>query len=207
MTADLASINAQLTGKSARHIIAWAFQPSHRTLTTTTFGDLSAALLHMVTSIRPDAPILWVDTGYNTPATYRFADHLIERLNLNMQIYSPEMTSVRRNVLMGGIPDTKDPLHEEFTRQVKLEPFQRATSQLKPTIWLTGIRSEQSEFRRSLDVVSRTANGYIKVAPLLNWHEEQLDAYLQTHHLPNEPDYFDPTKITESRECGLHTRI
>jgi len=207
MIENLTAINQQLAGKTAEQIIAWAFQPSHRTLTTTTFGDRSAALLHMVTQLKPDATILWVDTGYNTSATYRFADNLIERLDLNMHIYSPEMTSVRRNVLMGGIPDIADPLHEEFTRQVKLEPFQRATNILKPTIWLTGIRRDQSDFRRSLEVVSRTRNGFIKVAPLLNWNEDQLGEYLQTHGLPNEPDYFDPTKITEARECGLHTHI
>ena len=204
---DLTEINRRLAGKSAQEIIAWAFQPSHRTLTSTTFGDRSAALLHMVKRQSPDASILWVDTGYNTSATYRFADNLIERLDLNVHIYSPEMTSVRRNVLMGGIPDIDDPLHVEFTRQVKLEPFQRATTILKPTIWLTGIRSDQSEFRRSLKVVNRTRGGYLKVAPLLGWRTEHLDDYLHRHNLPNEPDYFDPTKISDTRECGLHTHI
>ena len=147
---DLAEINRFLADKPAEQIIAWAFNKSQRTLTTTTFGDNSAALLHMVTRQQPGATILWVDTGYNTPATYRFADELIDRLDLNMQIYSPQMTSVRRNVLMGGIPDTEEPLHEEFTRQVKLEPFQRAINILKPPIWLTGIRREQTDYRRSL---------------------------------------------------------
>jgi phosphoadenosine phosphosulfate reductase len=204
---ELSEINHYLADKSAEYIIAWAFNKSQRTLTTTTFGDKSAALLHMVTRQQPGASILWVDTGYNTPATYRFADELIDQLDLNMQIYTPQMTSVRRNVLMGGIPDTEEPLHEEFTRQVKLEPFQRATNILKPPIWLTGIRREQTDYRRSLDIVSCTEDGYYKVAPLLNWNEEQLENYLEVNNLPNEPDYFDPTKVSEARECGLHTRI
>lgn len=204
---NLAEINHQLTGQSAEQIIAWAFNESQRTLTTTTFGDKSAALLHMVTRQQPSATVLWIDTGYNTSATYRFADELIAELNLNMQIYSPQMTSVRRNVLMGGIPGIKEPLHEEFTRQVKLEPFRRATQILKPPIWITGIRREQTEFRHALDIVSSTREGYIKVAPLLNWTEDQLENYLQAHNLPNEPDYFDPTKVSETRECGLHTTV
>jgi len=204
---DLAEINDFLADKTAEQIIAWAFNKSQRTLTTTTFGDNSAALLHMVTRQQPGATILWVDTGYNTPATYRFADELIDLLDLNMQIYSPQMTSVRRNVLMGGIPDIEEPLHEEFTRQVKLEPFQRAINILKPPIWLTGIRREQTDHRRSLDIVSCTEDGYFKAAPLLNWNEDQLENYLEANDLPNEPDYFDPTKVVEARECGLHTRI
>ena len=204
---DLTSINKMLADKSAAQIIEWAFEQSPRNLTTTTFGDRSAPLLHMVTRVKPDATILWIDTGYNTSATYRFADRLIKQLHLNMQIYSPEMTSVRRNVLMGGIPDIDDPMHKEFTRQVKLEPFRRATSVLNPNIWITGIRREQTKFRRSLDIVTRTKEGYIKVAPLLNWSESQLDDYIDAHDLPNEPDYFDPTQVTDARECGLHTAI
>ena len=204
MIEDLETINRSLAKKSAEEIIRWAIQLNKPAITTTTFGDHSAALLHMVTRQRSDMPVVWVDTGYNTPATYRFADKLIEELDLNMQIYSPEMTTVRRNVLMGGIPEVDHPLHKEFTRQVKLEPFDRATSALQTTVWITGLRREQTDFRRSLDIVSRTKEGYLKVAPLLNWDEADLDDYLDQHDLPNEPDYFDPTKVIDSRECGLH---
>ncbi len=204
---DVDKINRYLSNKSAAEIIDWAFCQSQRTLTTTTFGDKSAALLHLVSIKQHNATVLWVDTGYNTSATYRFANNLTVLLSLNMQIYAPEMTSVRRNVLMGGIPGVEEPLHDEFTRQVKLEPFERAISILKPPIWLTGIRREQSRFRQSLDIVSETALGCLKVAPLLNWSDDDLDRYLQRYSLPNEPDYFDPTKVISDRECGLHTRI
>jgi phosphoadenosine phosphosulfate reductase len=34
-----------------------------------------------------------------------------------------------------------------------------------------------------------------------------MDAYLAEHNLPNEHDYFDPTKALETRECGLHTQL
>ena len=200
-------INQRLSTYTPEEIIDWAFTESQRALTSTTFGDKSAALLHMVMQRQKMATVLWVDTGYNTPATYRYADKLIKKLNLNMQIYTPQMTSVRRNVMMGGIPDIDDPLHKEFTRQVKLEPFRRATDILKPPIWITGIRKHQSEFRESLDIVSYTEAGYLKVAPLLNVSDEDIDQYLLDHDLPNEPDYFDPTKVFSNRECGLHTQI
>ncbi len=204
MIENIEVVNRSLRNRPAEEVISWALGLSNRVITTTTFGNHSAALLHMVTQQRSDAPILWVDTGYNTPATYRFADNLIEHLDLNMQIYTPEMTTVRRNVLMGGIPEIGHPLHEEFTRQVKLEPFDRATTALRTMVWITGIRREQTEYRRALDIVSLTKEGYIKVAPLLDWDESRLDDYLEIHDLPNEPDYFDPTKVSASRECGLH---
>ena len=48
---------------------------------------------------------------------------------------------------------------------------------------------------------------YLKVAPLFENTDADLDVYLEEHHLPNEFDYFDPTKVEESRECGLHTQL
>ena len=52
--------------------------------------------------------------------------------------------------------------------------------------------------------VSLNPDGLIKVAPLLHWSAKDLHAYCQTHGLPNNFDYFDPTKAEERRECGLH---
>ncbi len=204
---DLDDANAHLAGKSAQEIIRWAISLGKRTITTTTFGDHTAVLLHMVSKVQYNSKILWIDTGYNSSATYRFANKLINELDLNIDVYTPLITTARLNVMMGGIPDVDDPLHEEFTEQVKLEPFKRATDTLKPEIWITGLRKDQTEFRKTLDIVSRSKEGIIKVAPLLNWSEQQMDEYLEKHGLPNEPDYFDPTKAQETRECGLHTRF
>jgi len=202
---DLAAINTELANKSPEEIIRWAATLGKKTMMTTTFGDHSAVILHLVTGILPDTKIIWVDTGYNSSATYRFAEKLMNELNLNVDVYTPEMTSARRNVLMKGIPEVGEPLHEEFTRQVKLEPFERAIRETQPEIWITGLRREQTEHRKNMDIVTRSEEGYLKVAPILDWTEADMDQYLADHNLPNEPDYFDPTKGQEGRECGLHT--
>ena len=207
MSIDLTAANAQLEDKSPQEIIRWALENSENPLVTTNFRPYEAVILHMAPQIRPDLKVLWVDSGYNTSATYRFAEQVIEQLGLNIETYIPQMTSARRNVLMKGIPDIDDPLHEEFTRQVKLEPFQRALSELKPDLWLNAIRKDQTEFRQAMNIVSASKDGVIKVAPLYNWTEAQMDAYLAEHNLPNETDYFDPTKALETRECGLHTQL
>jgi len=204
---DLTAINAELADKSPGEIIRWAASLGKRSIMTTTFGDHSAVILHMVTRNMPHIHIIWVDTGYNSSATYRFSDKLMSWLDLTVDVFSPIMTSARRNVLMKGIPEVGEQLHEEFTRQVKLEPFERAFQEINPEVWITGVRKEQTEHRNNLDIVSWTTEGYLKVAPILEWTEQDLDDYLETHKLPNEPDYFDPTKGQESRECGLHTKF
>ncbi len=204
---NLAQLNSSMGQMTAEEIVTESYAVSEKVMTSTTFGHQSAVILHMVTRIKPDAKILWVDTGYNTSATYRFAEKLIERLRLNIEIYAPTMTSTRRNVMLGGIPDVEDPRHEEFTRQVKLEPFERATRHLGAEVWITGIRSEQTAYRQHLEIASWSNSGLLKVAPLLHWNQKQLQAYLQAYNLPDEQDYFDPTKVHDTRECGLQTRL
>ncbi|BBB28991.1 phosphoadenosine phosphosulfate reductase family protein [Neptunomonas japonica] len=207
MSIDLVAANKALEGKSPQEIVAWAIAQSDNPLVTTNFRPYESVILHMAVQAKPDIKVLWVDSGYNTSATYRFAEKMIQDFNLNVETYIPQQTSARRNVLMKGIPDIDDPLHDEFTRQVKLEPFQRALAQMSPDLWLNAIRKDQTEFRQSLEIVSASKDGIIKVAPLFNWSEAELEAYLLEHNLPNEHDYFDPTKALETRECGLHTQL
>jgi phosphoadenosine phosphosulfate reductase len=134
------------------------------------------------------------------------AEKLIRDLSLNMKIFSPQMTSERRNAVMGGVPTMEDEaLHQEFTHQVKLEPFDRALGELEPEIWLTGIRREETEHRQSLDIVSMDGRGIIKVAPIFYWSEDDVEAYMEKYDLPSCRHYFDPTKVQEGRECGMHT--
>jgi len=204
---DLDAINAELADQPAEAIIRWALALSDKIITTTTFGDNSAPLLHMVSDIDSDMKYLWVDSGYNTPNTYRYAHSLIDQLSLDIDIYSPLITTARQNMLLKGIPGFDEPLHEEFTRQVKLEPFQRALDSLQPEVWITGIRKEETEHRKDLGVVSYSKQGILKVAPFFHWAEAQLVKYRQEFELPNETNYFDPTKADAARECGLHTLI
>lgn len=207
MSIDLVAANKALEGKTPQEIVAWAIAQSENPLVTTNFRPYESVILHMAVQAKPDIKVLWVDSGYNTSATYRFAEKMIQDFNLNVETYIPQQTSARRNVLMKGIPDVDDPQHDEFTRQVKLEPFQRALAAMAPDLWLNAIRKDQTEFRNSLEIVSASKDGIIKVAPLFHWSEADLEAYLAEHNLPNEHDYFDPTKALETRECGLHTQL
>ncbi|OOR90693.1 phosphoadenylylsulfate reductase [Moraxella caviae] len=206
-TDNLAQYNAELTDKSPEQIVQWALSVAKNPIITTNFRPYEAAILHLVTRLRPDITVLFVDSGYNTDATYRYAQSLIRDLNLNVVTYIPAQTRAFRDVAMGGIPDVDSPLHAEFTEQVKLEPFRRALGELDPDVWFNAIRKDQTEFRGALDVLSLSKDGVLKVAPLFHLSEAELDAYQEQHGLPNEFDYFDPTKVLAHRECGLHTQL
>lgn len=207
MNIDVDQANAELEGQHPREIVQWAAGLGGKCIVTTNFGPYEAVILHMVHQVQPDMPVVWVDSGYATRYTYQFAEKLIADLGLNMHVYNPLQSAARRDAIM-GIPEVDDPRHEAFTDQVKLEPFGRAMREMQPDVWLTAIRRDQTEFRKNLDVVTQDKpGGVIKVAPVLDWTEADMQAYLEEHGLPNETRYYDPTKVLDKRECGLHDRF
>lgn len=205
MGLDLDLINSQLQHKSPAEIVQWALQQGEKPVVTTNFRPYEASILHACVKNMASMPVIWCDSGYNTNATYRHAETLIEQLGLNVSLYVPQQSAAHRNVVMSGIPEVDTELHDKFTEQVKLEPFRRAMAEHQPDIWFTNLRKGQTAFRDSLDIITQGADGVIKVSPFFYWSDEELDAYLEEHNLPNELNYYDPTKVHENRECGLHT--
>jgi len=200
---DIEQINLDLADKSPEDIIQWALANSSNPLVTTNFRPYESAILHATCKLKKDLKVVWCDTGYNTPDTYRHAKELIGLLDMNMHVYVPKYSAGFRDVLM-GIPEVDTDAHNTFTEQVKLEPFRRAIEEHKPDLWFTNLRKGQTAFRNSIDIVSVGKDGTIKVSPFYHYSDVELDEYLALHNLPNEFNYFDPTKQLASRECGLH---
>ena len=201
---EIESLNKSLKDKSPIEIAQWAVLNAKRPVVTTNFRPYEAAILNVCIQALVDIPVIWCDSGYNTPNTYRHAELLKEQLKLNIKLYVPQQTVAHRDAIM-GIPDIDDSRHKIFTDQVKLEPFNRAMSEFKPDVWFTNLRKGQTALRDSLDILSLSKDGVLKVSPFYYYSDAELDVYLQENKLPNEFKYFDPTKVLENRECGLHT--
>lgn len=200
---DFDRVNAEL-GEDPERLTAWALSLGQRAIVSTSFGPFAAVTLHLATRQQPDIPVVWIDAGYGTAAMYRFADELVGRLGLNLKIYRPRRSRAHREAADGPLPLLGDPRHQGFTREVKLEPFDRALHELGAQIWITGIRAEETAERAATQPVTLGRDGVIKVAPVLHWAARQMNDYLKRHGLPNNFDYFDPTKVDDKRECGLH---
>jgi len=208
MTPDqLAEANSELRDKSALDIVRWAIaQARGRAIVSTNFRPYEAVVLHLCTRVQPDLPVLWVDHGYNRPATYRHAEQLKKLLRLNLKPFVPKVTAAHRDAIHGAIPTPEDEAAlKEFSATFKLEPFQCGMRELAPTVWITALRQVQNPNRAALDIVSDDTNFHtLKVSPLFYWSDADMEKYLEQHNLPNEWDYFDPAKADEKRECGLH---
>lgn len=209
MNNQIAEYNAVLRNRPALEIVRWGIaRANHRAIVSTNFRPYEAVILHLCVQIQPDIPVIWIDHGYNRPATYRFAEQLRNRLNLNLKTYLPKLSAAHRDAIYGPIPGIDNEAElEKFSAMMKLEPFERSMKELTPTVWFTALRKVQNPYRATLDILSEDETYHtIKVSPVFYWTDADMEAYLKQHNLPNEWDYFDPTKADEKRECGLHIK-
>ena len=207
---QIASWNSELRQKSPLEITRWAIalvkESGGKAIVSTNFRPYEAVVLHLATQAQADIPVLWVDHGYNRPATYKHAEEVKALLGLNLKAYLPKITPAHRDAIDGPIPTPEDEEGlKKFSAVMKLEPFQRGMRELAPSIWITALRKVQNPNRAELDIVSADANfGSLKISPVFYFSDDEMEAYLAAHKLPNEWDYFDPAKADEKRECGLH---
>ncbi len=206
LNVDIEEYNKVLRHKSPNEIIEWAIALSEKRIVTTSFGVYSGILLSTFHQQDPGIDVIWCDTGYNNVATYQHAYNLIHGLNLNISIYTPKLTKAYADIAL-GLPTIDDPKHKEFSELVKLEPFRRAIEEHKPELWFTNIRVRQTAYRDSLDILSYSKEGILKISPFYYWSDEDLDDYLKVHNIPKNTSYFDPVKALQSRECGIHVSI
>lgn len=193
---DLEAINEKLNQAAAEEIVAWAGQTFGEGLAmSTSFGIQAAVMLHLVTKIVPDIPVIWVDTGYLPPETYRFADELTKRLSLNLKVYQSNISPARMEAIYGKLWAQDDlEAFNLYDKIRKVEPMQRALRELKVTAWLAGLRSDQTDHRKTLRFIGRQGSQY-KVLPILRWNSKQIYEYLTAYDLPYHP-FFDQGYVT-----------
>lgn len=193
---DLSVVNHRLAEADAEGIIRWAVETfAEGLILSTSFGIQSAVMLHLVTQVLPEIPVVWIDTGYLPDATYRFAEELTERLKLNLKVYQSPISPARMEALYGKLWEQDD--LESFNRYDyirKVEPMQRALKELGAQAWLAGLRKGQTEHRQTLGFVARQGSQY-KVHPILTWNSRDVYQYLTTYDLPYHP-YFDQGYVT-----------
>jgi phosphoadenosine phosphosulfate reductase len=225
---SLAETNSQLNQMNAEEIVNWAADTFKTGLVmSTSFGIQSAVMLHLVTQIIPNIPVIWVDTGYLHAETYQFAEALTKRLQLNLKTYQSPMKPLVMESIYGRLWERNNIQSLNLYDQIrKVEPMERALKELNATAWLAGLRRNQTDYRMNLNPINLQENRY-KILPILNWSDREIYQYLKAHHLPYHPlfeqgyltvgDWHSSRPITaedlherETRfqglkqECGLH---
>lgn len=188
---DLEALNQQLATSDAERIVQWTVDNfTDGLVMSSSFGIHSAVMLHLVTSVVPDIPVIWIDTGYLPAETYRFAQQLTTRLNLNLQVYQSSTSPARMEALYGKLWEQGTiEAFNQYDQMRKVEPMQRALKELNAKAWLAGLRRDQTKHRQTLDTIT-VQSGVYKIFPILNWNARDVYNYLMAHDLPYHP-YFD----------------
>lgn len=185
---EITELNERMSVATAQDVIEWADGSFGNGLVlTTSFGIQSAVMLHLASSVNPGIPVIWVDTGYLPEETYRFAEDLTRRLKLNLHVAQSPLSPARMDATLGKLWESEDVDDLNLYDQIrKIEPMKHALEELGARAWLSGLRSEQTEFRRTLSPVGYDGERY-KVLPILNWTSKDVHDYLTQHDLPYHP--------------------
>ncbi len=223
---ELEEENRVLGESTPEELIEWASgRFGDGLVASTSFGATSAVMLHLIHRVAPRTPIICVDTGYLFPETYRFAEELVKRLELDVHFYSARMSSARQEALYGNLWEQGEDGVKRYLQINKVEPMQRALDDLGAVAWMAGLRSEQTEHRAGLRRIDRQ-DGRVKIHPILRWSADEVEAYMRDNDLPHHPmveqgyrsigdhhstipttadmDPRDGRILGQTRECGLH---
>ena len=157
-----------------------------RLVASSSFGLQAAAMLHLIKEHAPDIPIVFVDTGYCFPETYHFSQAFIEDWDLDIRIFNPAVSAARQKALYGNLWEQGKEGSKKYALLNKVEPMNRALSEVGGDVWLSGLRRSQSSTRINR-AFAEQQKATMKVYPILDWADAQLEAYYHEHQLPRHP--------------------
>ncbi len=175
-----------LEGKPADKVLAWAAAVVPRFVVTSSFGAESAVLLHLLSTVAPEVPVLFLDTGLHFGSTMTFRRELARDLGLSVVDVRPELSVSQQAQRYGERLWERDP--DTCCGLRKTTPLRRVLGSFDG--WATGVRRVQTPERAATPVVeAREHDGrwLVKVAPLAGWTDTEMDDYLIAHGLPRHP--------------------
>ena len=188
---ELVALNDGFEDAHPRDILAWALERSglERIAIASAFQAEGTIVMHLATQMRPDIPILFLETGYQFAETLAFKEQLAERLSLNVVDLVGEYTVERQAAAFGPRLFERDP--DRCCELNKVKPMFEALRGLDA--WITAFRRESSPTRASAPFVQQyeieAGRWMVKVNPMAAWTQLQVASYLREHDLPHNPLY------------------
>jgi phosphoadenosine phosphosulfate reductase len=181
---SLVQINHQMETDPPEKILTWAWENfGDGLVVSSSFQTQSVPLLHLVSQVIPDVPVLFVDTGFHFPETLQFRDQLVDRLGLNLLVVRPQIYGEEFTGIFG-------PLHAQNPDACcfynKVVPFQLKLKEF--SAWVTGIRRDQTVSRQNAPVVGQHPFlSVYKISPMVNWSSADINRYIDEFNLPRHP--------------------
>ncbi len=153
-----------------------------RSAIVSSFGADSAVLLHLVSRVAPDIPVLFLDTGKHFPETLTYRDHLSNLLGLTrLVILTPDPAALAARDAT-GLRWSYDP--DGCCAIRKVAPMEAALAGYDAQF--TGRKAFQAASRSGLQRFEFDGSR-IKINLLADWDQARIDAYRERHDLPAHP--------------------
>ena len=171
---ELAELNREFERLSAPKIIQWAidtFSP-HLCLAA---SMQDAVLIDLATKVDPAIEVVFIDTGYHFPETLETVEAVRKRYGLNLRM----MTVAAHDEELWKV----DP--ENCCSAVKVGQLDRALA--GKAAWMSGLRRTEAASRAGAPIVARDLRGLVKVNPIANWTDLDVEGYIADHGVPVNP--------------------
>lgn len=181
----VAALNARYKHHAATSVLEHALKDADlgQVALVSSFGAESVVLLHLVSVIAPETPVLFVDTRMLFQETLDYQRELAEKLHLC------DVRTIRAAQPRVAFEDPDGTLHQFNTDACcavrKIEPLERALTPFDG--WITGRKRFQGATRESVEFFEAEGDLRIKVNPLAHWGREDLEDYMINNRLPRHP--------------------
>ena len=179
---SLKQVSATLEGSSPEVILRWGFDNFAPSIVLATgFGPEGIVLMHLVSQIRPETIVFYLDTDLLFSKTYELRDELVKRLGVRFErvhsgISLPEQAFRHGDTLWANDPDTCCQIRKVIPQRQFLAGY---------SAWITAIRRDQTAFRANTGIVEWDyANKMVKFNPLAAWTSDQVWEYIRENDLP-----------------------
>ena len=179
---------SDLESGDPRAILSWAVATIDRLAVATSFQSSGLVILHMLRDLRPDVPVLFLDTGFHFDDTLRFKEHVTAMWDLDVRDLRGEHGSAeRQREIYGRELFATDPDKCCFINKVL--PLQRALKDYDG--WISGLRRDQSPMRAETPLFEAqmlpSGDEVMKIHPLAHWTRDDVAAYVTAHSVPTHP--------------------
>lgn len=200
-TSDLAQIaftkphlkflNSQLSKLQPIDILRWAKVTLPNLYQTTAFGLTGLVTLDMLSKLEVEDPsgpkvdLIFLDTLYHFKETLDLVDKVKAKYpNTNLHVYKPDGFETAAEFEATYGEKLWEVSADMYDWVVKVEPAQRAYSDLSVEAVLTGRRRSQGAKRSDIGVIEVDEAGLVKLNPLYNWSFQQVQEYIKTNNVP-----------------------
>ncbi len=233
-TANLEELNQRFETAHPKDILAWCveqipqglIQTSAFSVDGTVITDWLYRHLHPVQPI----PVVFLDTLHHFPETLELVHQIKGFYSLDLHIYKTLQANSREEFADRFGPDLWNTDIEKFHTLTKIEPLQRALTDLQVAAWITGRRRDQAATRAHMPIFEQDGQGRLKINPLANWTQKESWRYIMGHQLPynslydlgyssigdeplttpiatDEAERAGRWRGSEKTECGIHLMV